>query len=96
MGLGIAIGGGIMLTVLVTLVVTTAMTINEHVKVQESMHEGMGLINKFQKTDFVFNDTSAESGLSGVSFGLNNTGLEKFWDYDDSNLIITYETLLME
>ena len=94
MGLGIAIGGGIILTVLVTLVVTTTMTANEHVKVQESMHESFGLINKFQKTDFVFNDTSAERGLSGVSFGLNNTGLEKFWNYEDSNLIVTYEALI--
>ena len=94
MGLGIAIGGGIMMTVLVTLVVTTAMMDSNHVEVQESMHESFGLINKFQKTDFVFEDTSAENGLYGISFELTNTGLEKFWNYEDLNLIVTYEALI--
>jgi len=32
--------------------------------------------------------------LYGVSFELTNTGLEKFWNYEDSNLIVTYEALI--
>jgi hypothetical protein len=94
MGLGIAIGGGIILAVLVSMIVTVMMLISNGAMVQESMHDSFKLENKFQKTDFTFGSTSAESGLSGVSFELTNTGLEKLWNYDDSNLIITYDALI--
>ena len=96
MGLGIAFGGGIIMAVFATALFTIMTLVVDDTGLQESMHESFKLENKFQKTDFEFGSTSAESGLSGFSFELNNTGLEKLWNYEDSNIIVTYDALIDE
>jgi len=94
MGLGIAIGGGVIMAVLVTVIITVMMLIPQGAIVQESMHDSFQLSNKYEKTSFTFDSTSAESGLSEFSFVLENTGLEKLWNYEDSNVFVTYDALI--
>ena len=94
MGLGIAIGGGVIMAVMVTVIITVMMLIPQGAIVQESMHDSFQLSNKYEKTSFAFDSTSAESGLSAFSFVLENTGLEKLWNYDDSNVFVTYDALI--
>jgi len=94
MGLGIAIGGGVIMAVLVTVIITVMMLIPQGAVIQESMHDSFQLSNKYEKTSFTFDSTSAESGLSAFSFVLENTGLEKLWNYEDSDVFVTYDALI--
>ncbi len=47
--------------------------------------------NKIQKTSFRIDQIVATSGKNFMNFTLTNTGLEKFWDYEKFNLIVTYD-----
>ena len=49
MGLGIAIGGGVIMAVLVTVIITVMMLIPQGAVIQESMHDSFQLSNKYEK-----------------------------------------------
>ena len=92
MGLGVAICGGIILFSMTIVVSTMSLTISDQ---SHNYNEGRSEMwdneNKIQKTSFRIDQISAISGKNFMNFTLTNTGLEKFWDYENFNLIVTYD-----
>jgi len=47
--------------------------------------------NKIRKTSLKISEIDAISGKNFMNFTVINTGLEKFWNYEKFNLIVTYD-----
>jgi len=59
--------------------------------IQEISSEVKVLENSIHNTDVNIVDLEAEAGSIMVNFTLNNNGTEKLWDYENFNLLITYD-----
>ena len=92
MGLSIAISGGLILFSMTIVVVIVSLTISDQIEgYSDSRSEMWDNDNKIQKTSFRIDQIVATSGKNFMNFTLTNTGLEKFWDYEKFNLIVTYD-----
>jgi len=59
--------------------------------IQEVSSEVKVLENSIRNTDVNIVDLEAEAGSIMVNFTLNNNGTEKLWDFENFNLLITYD-----
>lgn len=92
MGLGIAISGGMILFSMTIVAGTIFLTISDQIQdYSVGRSEMWDNENKIQKTSFRIDQIYANSGENFMNFTLTNTGLEKFWDYEKFNLIVTYD-----
>jgi hypothetical protein len=59
--------------------------------IHETSSEVKVLENSIRNTNTKIVDLEAEAGSIMVNFTLNNNGTEKLWDYENFNLLITYD-----
>ncbi|RDJ31888.1 MAG: hypothetical protein DWQ18_00990 [Crenarchaeota archaeon] len=92
MGLGVAIGGAIGALTIFVMILTYPM-ISENIYESSDSKKQMNQIeNKISRTSLNFKDNiHVQPGVSFVNFSINNNGHEKFWDFDDFHLAITYD-----
>jgi len=91
MGLGVAISGGIISSVLIVVMMLyfSSVVDNEStlIEAQLAMQD---VDNSFSKTSFSIGEVFTQNSADGFKFLLTNTGNEKFWNYDDFDVSVTY------
>ena len=91
MGLGVAVSGGIITSVLVVLIVVYFSTVlNSESTLNESRSAIQNIDNSFSKTSFSLGEVFTQNSADGFKFLLTNTGNEKLWNYDDFDISVTY------
>lgn len=94
MGLSIAIGGGIICaTVLLVLSIMFSL-ITQTYEVNSARSQSSEIERVLIHTDFTISDLYAQSGSDRVSFTLQNTGLEKLWNYNKFAVIVKYNATI--
>lgn len=94
MGLSIAIGGGIICaTVLLVLSIMFSLTTQTY-EVNSARSQSSEIERTWIHTDFTISDLYAQSGSDRVSFTLQNTGLEKLWNYNKFSVIVKYNATI--
>jgi len=91
MGLSVAIAGGIILSVLMLVMMSITGLAGNIFSIGETSSKVFDLENTILKTNTKIQELSAFSGSNVVNFDLLNEGNEKLWDYDNFNVIITYD-----
>jgi len=91
MGLSVAIAGGIILSVLMLVMMSMAGLAGNIFSIGSVTTQISDLENTILKTNTKIQELSAFSGSNVVNFDLLNEGNEKLWDYDNFNVIITYD-----
>ncbi len=91
MGLSVAIAGGIILSVLMLVMMSITGLAANIFSIGETSSKVFDLENTILKTNTKIQELSAFSGSNVVNFDLLNEGNEKLWDYDNFNVIITFD-----
>ncbi len=91
MGLSIVMGGSVMFIALLFVIFNLPILLNSIYSVAETSSLSSKLEEKISKTDTKLQETYAFSGSDVVNFDLLNDGNEKLWDYEQFNVIITYD-----
>ena len=90
MGLSIAIAGGIVCATLVGVVSILFSVTDQIYEINSARSQNFDLENTLIHSDVAISNLVATQNNNKVSFSLENTGLEKFWNYDKFNFIVTY------
>ena len=91
MGLSIAISGGITVSVLV-IILGIIFAISYQINTETlSNTESFEIKNSLKKTKMTIKNIEAESGNSIINFQLYNNSSKKLWNYEDFDVIITYD-----
>lgn len=90
MGFSVAISGGIVcVTIMIVFSLVFAMT-GQIYEINSSRTQSSDLANVLGHTDFDIEYLYAPSETDLASFTLANTGNEKLWNYENFNMIVTY------
>lgn len=90
MGLSIAIAGGIFCATLIGVLSILSASTSQVNELNIARSQNSDLENVLVHTDVDISNLSAIIGSDSVSLSLENTGLEKLWNYDEFNMLITY------
>ena len=91
MGLSVAIAGGIVLTVMIFVMMSIPGILDPIFSMEDASSKISKIENAILKTDVEISSLTAQSGDDMLSFEILNTGDEKLWDFDNFDLIITYD-----
>lgn len=91
MGLSVAISGGIiMMTMMIIFGVFAVMLFDIQIETT-SKSQVFNNNNKISKTGISISGINSTIGSNLVNFTLTNQGSEKLWNYDDFNVLVTYD-----
>ena len=90
MGLSIAIAGGIVCATLIGVVSILFSVTDQVYEVNSARSQNFDLENILIHTNVATSNLVATQNNNKVSLSLENTGLEKLWNYDNFNFIVTY------
>lgn len=91
MGLSIAIAGGISCASVIGVLSILFLITNQAYEVNSAREQNFALENVLIHTDASISNLSAQAGSNKISLSLENTGLEKLWNYDKFNVIVSYD-----
>lgn len=90
MGLSIAIAGGIVCSTLLGVLSILFSVTDQSYEISSARTQSFEQDRIFTHTDITMDYLYAQSGSDRVSFTLQNTGLEKIWQYDKFSVIAKY------
>jgi hypothetical protein len=91
MGLSIAISGGIIMIGMTYLLFSLFGITNNIVKVSDSSFEKIDLENEIKKTSLSIISITTSGTSSSFSFNVQNDDLQKLWEFDKFDVIVTYD-----
>ena len=91
MGLSNALSGGIVMIVLVYVLLTALVMIDSSISIQDASTDSAEIETSISKTDISAHSLSALAGQNSVDFTIDNNGEEKLWNFENFNLIITFD-----
>lgn len=91
MGLGVAIGGAIGALTMLVIILTYPMISDGIFEISNAKSEISDIQNSIKKTNFTIANLNTTTGSQFVNFTLSNTDLEKLWDFEKFNVIVTYD-----
>jgi hypothetical protein len=91
MGLSIAISGGIIMIGMTYLLFSLFGITNNIVKVSDSSFEKLDLENEIKKTSLSIISITTSGTSSSFSFNVQNDDLQKLWEFDKFDVIVTYD-----
>jgi hypothetical protein len=92
MGLSIAISGGIIMIGMTYLLFSLFGITNNIVKVSDSSFEKIDLENEIKKTSISIISITTSGTSSSFSFNVQNDDLQKLWEFDKFDVIVTYDS----
>ena len=91
MGLSIAVSGAIVMAALMYVLISMPGLVDSIYSVNEVSSEVSTLEGSIIQTDITLDFLAADSTSDYVNFTVNNVGKEKLWNFDDFDLIITFD-----
>ena len=91
MGLSIAVSGAIIMAALMYVLISMPGLVDSIYSVNEVSSEVSTLEGSIIQTDITLDFLAADSTSDYVNFTVNNVGKEKLWNFDDFDLIITFD-----
>lgn len=92
MGLSNAVSGGIILFGITSVMFTFASLIDTSVSINEVLFERTELENKLLKTSIEITIPDPPGTDNIFDFRMENTNLEKLWDFENFDVIVTYDS----
>ena len=92
MGLSNIASGGIILVVLIVVLMTMPKLLDSSISLQEASSQITDVEDSITKTEISVNTITAPTTNSDeISFSIDNDGEEKLWNFDNFDIIITYD-----
>ncbi len=91
MGLSIAVSGAIVMAALMYVLISMPGLVDSIYSVNEVSSEVSTLEGSIIQTDITLDFLAADSTSDYINFTVNNVGKEKLWNFDDFDLIITFD-----
>ena len=91
MGLSNALSGGIVMIVLVYILFAALVILDSSILVQDASTKSVEIGTSISKTTINIDSLSVLQSQDFVDFSLNNNGEEKLWNFENFNLIITFD-----
>ncbi len=91
MGLSIAVSGAIIMAALMYVLISMPGLVDSIYSVNEVSSEVSTLEGSIIQTDITLDFLAADSTSDYVNFTVNNVGKEKLWNFDDFDIIITFD-----
>lgn len=91
MGLSVAISGAVILSVMMFILMSLPGFFEKLVTVGEVSSEISDLEKSVLLTDISMGNLAAQTSSPLINFTLNNDGAEKLWNFENFDLIITYD-----
>ena len=91
MGLSIVISGAIMMLAIVFVLFSIPGLLGTITSIGDVSSEVSDLENSILETDISLDSLAATSGKASLTFNLNNDDLEKLWNYDYFDVLVTYD-----
>ena len=91
MGLSIVVSGAVIFIVLMSVLFAMPNVIDSLVSVTETSSQSMDIDERISLTDTKIQKLWAFSGSDIVNFDLLNEGNEKLWEFENFNVLITYD-----
>ena len=91
MGLSVVASGAIMMVALMFVLYSIPGLLSSITSVGETSTEISKLENTILQTEITLDALSANSSMPSLSFNLNNINVEKLWNYDEFDVIVTYD-----
>jgi len=91
MGLSIAVSAAIIMAALMYVLISMPGLVDSIYSVNEVSSEVSTLEGSIIQTDITLDFLAADSTSDYVNFTVNNVGKEKLWNFDDFDLIITFD-----
>jgi len=91
MGLSVVISGAIIMIALMFVLYSIPPLITSVTSVGETSTEISDLENTILQTEITLDSLVVSSNMPSFSFNLNNINTEKLWDYDNFDVIVTYD-----
>lgn len=91
MGFSNPISAIIILGVFISVLFTMPGVLESITSIEEISSEVKILENSITNTNFNINNLYSEGGAIIVNFTITNTGTEKIWDYENFDIVITYD-----
>ena len=91
MGLSVSIGGAIVIFTISYMIMMFPSILDTTTSLTNTSSQRADLDNSILKSNIELITMNGASPSSSVSFGIQNTGSEKMWDYTKFNVIITYD-----
>jgi len=92
MGLSVAISGGIIMFGIIYLMFSLSGLTDSIASISDSSMHSSDLENKLVKTSIVINSITATGTTPDVGIVIKNNGIEKLWEFEKFNVIITYDS----
>jgi archaellum component FlaF (FlaF/FlaG flagellin family) len=91
MGLSVVISGAIIMIALMFVLYSIPPLITSVTSVGETSTEISDLENTILQTEITLDSLAVSSSMPSFSFNLNNINTEKLWDYDNFDVLVTYD-----
>ncbi|MDE2590398.1 MAG: hypothetical protein KGL95_12135 [Patescibacteria group bacterium] len=91
MGLSIAISGGIVTFSIVYAMMSFTTVVDDSTKISTSQSEMSNILFSRLQTNIVISNLQDSGGTSPASFRITNTGNTLLWNYNNFDVIITYQ-----
>jgi archaellum component FlaF (FlaF/FlaG flagellin family) len=91
MGLSVVISGAIIMIALMFVLYSIPPLITSVTSVGETSTEISDLENTILQTEITLDSLVVSSSMPSFSFNLNNINTEKLWDYDNFDVLVTYD-----
>lgn len=91
MGLSVVISGAIIMIALMFVLYSIPPLITSVTSVGETSTEISDLENTIMQTEITLDSLAVSSSMPSFSFNLNNINTEKLWDYDNFDVLVTYD-----
>ncbi len=91
MGLSVVISGAIIMVALMFVLYSIPPLITSVTSVGETSTEISDLENTILQTEITLDSLAVSSSMPSFSFNLNNINTEKLWDYDNFDVLVTYD-----
>ena len=91
MGLSVVISGAIMMVALMFVLYSIPTLMSSITSVSETSSEISKLENEILQTEISLDTLIANSSMPSLTFNVNNINNEKLWDYENFDVIVTYD-----
>lgn len=91
MGLSVVISGAIMMVALLFVLYSIPTLLSSITSVGDTSSQISNLENTILQTEISLDSLSANSSMPSFSFDLNNINVEKLWDYENFDVLVTYD-----
>ena len=90
MGLSVAIAGGISCVAVLGVLSILFSVTDQTYEINSAREENFAIENILVHSNATISDLSAQAGSDKISLSLENTGLEKLWNYDKFTVLVSY------